>query len=190
LETIIVDGTKIALIVRGKTAVDHEPDLLAQHADVILGDGTPIGFFGEGDGISGSGASIGFGMDGIVYDYNLLRVHRPYYIDVGLAKKYKIKSTVLIIPVKSAEAQEFKNYWTRLNKNPGNFTLLGDNCSTHASEAFMHIGATKKGIPGLDTPDNLYKQLSTLRSNSKSYTGYIGFKKKESVNGFDLVIEQ
>lgn len=77
METIIFDGTKIALIVRGKTGVNHDPDLLAQHADVILADGSPVGFFGQGEGTSGSGGSLGAGMDGVVYDKNLLKVHRP-----------------------------------------------------------------------------------------------------------------
>jgi hypothetical protein len=71
LETVTFDGTKIALIVRGKINTNHEPGLLAQHADAILPDGSPIGFFGEGDGKSGSGASVGLGMEGVVYDYNL-----------------------------------------------------------------------------------------------------------------------
>jgi hypothetical protein len=78
MKTITFDGKKVALIVRGKLALDHEPDLMAQHADVILGDGTPIGFFGEGEGTSGSGASSGSGMKGVVYNYSLLKVHRPY----------------------------------------------------------------------------------------------------------------
>jgi hypothetical protein len=95
----------------------------------------------------------------------------------------------LIIPVTKEEAQEFKKFWANLKTNSGSFSLLGDNCSTHASEAFRHSGVTKKGIPGLDTPNNLYNQLSTLRKKATSYTGYIGFKKRSSGDGFDLIIE-
>ncbi len=189
METIIFDGTKIALIVRGKISVDHEPDLLAQHADVILADGSPFGFFGEGQGTSGSGGSIGLGMDGVVYDHALFQVHRPYYVDLDQAKKYKVKSTILVITVTEAEALLFKNFWVKLKANPGGFRLIGDNCSTHVSESFINAGIVNKGIPGLDTPNNFYKQLTTLRKKAKSYSGHVGFKKKTTGSGFDLVID-
>jgi hypothetical protein len=52
METVTFNGTKIALIVRGKLNTNRDPDLMAQHADVILPDGSPIGFFGKGDGLS------------------------------------------------------------------------------------------------------------------------------------------
>ncbi len=180
---------KIALIVRGKTGADHEPDMLTQHADVILADGSPIGFFGEGERTSGSGGSAGFGMNGVVYDYPLLKTHRSYYVDLDKAKKYKVKSTVLVMTVTKDQTLLFKNFWIKLKTNPGGFSLLGDNCSTHASEAFNHTGITNKGIPGLDTPDNLYKQLAALRKKAKSYSEHIGFLKKSSGSGFDLVID-
>ncbi len=189
METIVFDGTKIGLIVRGKTGVNHDPDLLAQHADVILADGSPMGFFGEGDGTSGSGGSFGLGMNGVVYDNSLFQVHRPYYVDLDEAKKYKVKSTVLIITVTKEEAQLFKSFWVKMQTNPGGFSLVGDNCSTNASDAFISAGISKKGIPGLDTPNNLFKQIITIRKTSKSYSGHIGFKKKATGSGFDLVID-
>ena len=188
METVTINGTKIALIVRGKLNTNHDPDLMAQHADVILPDGSPIGFFGKGDGLSGSSGSIGIGMDGIVYDYNLFQVYRPYYVNLIQAKRYKVKSTVLIITVTHTEALLFKNFWIQIKSNPKGFSLLGDNCSTHASEAFISAGILIRGIPGLDTPNNLFKQIITFRKNAKSYSGYVGFKKKTG-GGFDLVID-
>ncbi len=151
--------------------------------------GTPVGFFGEGQGTSGSGGSFGFGMDGVVYDPPLFQTHRPYYVDLSMAKKYKVKSTVLVITVTKDEALLFKKFWLRLKINPEGFRLVGDNCSTHASEAFINAGITKNVIPGLDTPDNLYKQITALRKDVASYSGHIGFIKKSSGDGFDLVID-
>jgi len=189
METVVFDGTKIALIVRGKTGAGHEPDIMAQHADAILSDGSPIGFFGEGDGISGSGGSIGFGMDGVVYDYHLMKAHRPYYVDLDQAKRYGVKSTVLVLKVTSEIGLVFDEFWSKLKLNPGNFSLLGDNCATHGSEAFMKAGIVNRGIPGLDTPDNLYKQLIAVSSKTESYSGHVGFVRKASGGGFDLVID-
>lgn len=189
METIIFDGSKIALIVRGKVGIGHEPDLLAQHADAVLPDGSPVGFFGEGRGTSGSGAKIGFGMDGVVYEYAQYKVHRPYYVDLDQAKRYKMKSTVLVLTVNENEAILFKNFWVNLKTTPGGFWLIGDNCSTHASDAFIKTGIVNKGIPGLDTPNNLYRQLVAIRKKAKSYSGYIGFQKKTTGDGFDLVVD-
>jgi hypothetical protein len=48
----------IGLIVRGKQNDSHSPGNMEQHADCILPNGQPVGFFGgEGDASSGSGGS-------------------------------------------------------------------------------------------------------------------------------------
>jgi hypothetical protein len=40
-------GNTIALIVRGKESAAHHPNTLNQHADRVLPDGSPMGFFGK-----------------------------------------------------------------------------------------------------------------------------------------------
>jgi len=55
----------------GKISAADSPDLMNQHADCILEDGSPIGFYGEGNDQSGN--RIGMRMTGIVYDYAMLR---------------------------------------------------------------------------------------------------------------------
>lgn len=47
-------GNSVGLIVRGKCSQEHHPDNLDQHADCVLSNGAPIGFFGEGGGLSAS----------------------------------------------------------------------------------------------------------------------------------------
>src|SRR5262249_61478862 len=103
---------KIALIVRGKQGPDLHPDKMDQHADVILADGSPVGFFGEGNDKIGN--SIGMRMDGIVYDYDLLKRNRPYYIDVDSATANRVVSTVLIVDVDKTAADKFKAAWDRM----------------------------------------------------------------------------
>lgn len=73
--------------------------MLTQHADVISANGTLI-VFGADQGTNGNG----FGMDGTVYASKLFQVHRTYYVDFYSAKKYKIKSAVLIITPTESEA--------------------------------------------------------------------------------------
>ncbi len=75
--TLQFTGDSVALIVRGKTGPEHQPDLMNQHADCVLSDGACIGFFGEGAGLSGSGGSLGLGMRGETCDMGDLAQTRP-----------------------------------------------------------------------------------------------------------------
>ncbi|HAO32055.1 MAG TPA: hypothetical protein DCQ84_03750 [Candidatus Competibacteraceae bacterium] len=184
----------IGLVVRGKTSPSHDPGALEQHADCILADGSPVGFFGEAgagsSGRSGSGSwnSTGMNMKGVVYDYPLFKIHRPFYVGMAEAKRYSVKSTVLVITVSKAQALLFKDYWNKLKANPGSFYLLGHNCSTHASDAFIYAGIITGGIPGLDTPNNLYKQLVTSFTQTVSHSGFLGFTPK-AADGYEVAVE-
>jgi len=185
--TIKFKGDQVALIVRGKLSPAHRPGAMEQHADCTLSNGAPMGFFGEANGNSGNG--VGLRMNGTVYDMDELRIHRRYYVDMTDALAYGVVSTVLVVPVSKKQAAEFDKYWSNLDKSPGSFNLLGGNCSTHASDGFITAGILTDGIPGLDTPDNLYEQLvKTFGSKATSHTGYIGFTKIGVGPACDMVI--
>lgn len=172
--TFTFGGDKVALIVRGKKSHKHTPGNLEQHADCILSNGAPVGFFGEGN--DGSSNSSGLGMNGIVYDYSTLSRKRAPYVDAGIAKSTGVISTVLFVPVSAAEASAFDKAWTDMASDPGSFHILGWNCSTHACSAFQKAGILAGGIPGLDTPDNLYRQLCFEKAGKLSViSGYVGF---------------
>lgn len=202
---ITFSGDKVALIVRGKTSEDHSPGKMEQHADCARSDGSPVGYFGgDGAGSSESSGSSGgsgrgsamsafassailVGIEGQVYDLQEFQIKRPYYIDSGRAKTAGVVSTVLIVTVANGEATKFDEYWGSLKEDPGTFRLLGKNCSTRASGAFRHAGILSGGIPGLDTPNNLFKQLKAERPDRcTSYSGYVGFQ--VAGNGFSLRI--
>jgi hypothetical protein len=184
-DSIITMGAgKIGLVVRGKTSATDDPDLMAQHADCILADGSPIGFYGEGNDQSGN--AIGLRMTGVVYDYAMLRTQRIYYVDFESAVAYSAISTTLLVTATPAQAKAFAESWNAMKSNPGSFNIVGDNCSSHASKAFIEAGLLPGGIPGLDTPNNLYKQLvATLPGKTTSMSGYIGFIKR-SGGGFNI----
>ena len=179
---------KIGLVVRGKLAPDHHPDVLAQHADAILADGSPIGFYGQGNNQSGN--AIGMSMHGVVYDYNAMRKYRPWYVDVDSAVANRVVSSVLLIDVDQGTADTFTRAWTEITLSPGSFNILGGNCSTHAAIAYKVAGVTKGGIPGLDTPDHLYQQLvdDVQATKLHSYSGFVGFK-PASRGGYQLIIK-
>ena len=177
-------GGAVGLIVRGKTSHAHSPGVLEQHADCILADGSPIGFFGEGDAASGSS---GLGLDGAVYDFEEFQQKRPFYVNGASARGLKIVSAVLRITASSTQAARFRTFWTRLDADPDTFNILGGNCSTRASSAFVHAGLLGGGIPGIDTPDNLWRQLCTIhRGRVTAAYGYIDFQPKGE--GFDVYV--
>jgi hypothetical protein len=192
----VIDFTSsmVGLVVRGKRGALHAPGVMEQHADCILPDGSPIGFFGEGPNRSGgrSGASSmqsGMNLHGVVYRYEEMRVHRPWYVNVEDARQAGVVSTVLTVDVGTALALAFAEYWRKLFAKPGGFDLLGNNCSTHASDAFVAAGILRDGIPGLDTPNNLYEQLAAKkRGLTASYSGLVGFRRRQGVAGFDVLV--
>jgi hypothetical protein len=175
---------RVALVVRGKKSTSHEPGVLEQHADCILPDGSPIGFYGTGNDQSGN--AIGLRMNGEVWDFPLLSTRRVMYVDFDSAVGYGAISTTLFVQVTPAQSAAFVSAWSTMKTSPGSFNIVGDNCSTHASKAFMDAGILTDGIPGLDTPDNLYKQLvAQLPGKTMPMSGYIGFVAR-SGGGFDI----
>lgn len=76
-----------------------------------------------------------------------------------------------------------------MKKKPDGFRLLGNNCSTHASDAFIKAKIVRRGIPGLDTPNNLYKQLAKLKDRKTvSYSGFLGHCPSATPGQTDLLI--
>jgi len=179
---------RVGLIVRGKFGPNHHPGKLDQHADCILPNGAPMGFFGEGNDNSGNG--IGLRMQGVVYDFARMEIERPYYVDRAKALAARVVSTVLLVGVDSAAAKLFKNAWEAMTKEPGDFNIIGGNCASHASAAFIHAKILGKQIPGLDTPDNLYKQLvgAVSADQCSTITGFIGFARRAGQTGFKLEV--
>lgn len=202
--TLNFGGDKVGLIVRGKKSHKHDPGWLEQHADCILSNGAPMGFFGEGHGGASSGASsgaggssarsgassgsIGLGLDGAVYDLAEMKMKRPYYVDGAMAKGAGVYSAVLCVPVSAGQAKKFDTYWSNLDANPATFYMVGGNCSTRASGGFIAAGILAGGIPGLDTPDNLWHQLCRVHAGKVTACyGYVGFTPKGS--GFVVEVE-
>jgi hypothetical protein len=181
---MVMPAGSVALVVRGKKSASDEPGLLEQHADCILTDGSPIGFYGTGNDQSGN--AIGLRMNGEVWDYALLSTRRVMYVDFHSAVAYGAISTTLFVQVTVSQGKAFDAAWATMQKSPGSFNIIGDNCSTHASKAFIDAGILTDGIPGLDTPDNLYRQLvSKLSGKTTSMSGYIGFIPRPG-GGFDI----
>jgi hypothetical protein len=173
----------VGLIVRGKLSAEHKPGLLNQHADVVFPskDGTEmqtLGYFGQGEGNSSSKSlvPIGIGMQGYVADFQIF-LHDPFrssYVVFDLAKRFRVPSTVILIKVTSDQVQKLNDYWKALKENADDFYILGHNCSTMAAGGLKKAGITKD-IRGLDTPDNLFKQLRREYKDAHILSGQYGY---------------
>jgi hypothetical protein len=179
LQQLIFDGSQVALVVRGKFSPKHKPSILNQHADCLLANGEPVGFFGEGGPYSSgtssaSVRSMGMNLNGYVANYEIFKAKMPHYVRLELARAGQVWSTVLTIPVQPKQADTFSRYWRRLTHSRVPFHLLGANCSSYASKAFRAAGILSGPVPGLTTPDRLYDQLSTAYAGKcRSYSGYL-----------------
>jgi hypothetical protein len=203
--TLNFDATamnQVALIVRGKHDANDEPAYSEQHADVILPTGAPVGYYAdvEDGGISGWAtdpnanlAQMVIGamkMDGQVWGYDKMKVERPHYVDGQTAETNLAWSTVLVLNVYKQQALAFQTFWANLATKPGTYSLMGKHCASRASEAFIAAGLVKTGIPGLGTPNNLYKQLVKEAPCTKTtYSGYVGFTRLGGIGNFSVTIQ-
>lgn len=180
----------IAIIIRGKHSQSHNPDLMDQHADVLLSTGQPYGYFGYG----GLSPTFGFWMNGIVFDFERFKSNRAHFVDSQIARKANVVSTICMISVREDIARRFDEYWMKLRlatmKGEDGFSMLGNNCSSHAARAFKYAGILiDDEIPGLDTPQNLFLALrNRMTGNFTCQSGYLGIEKKFS--RFQITVER
>jgi hypothetical protein len=184
-------GDRIALVVRNKHSHTHHPDLGDQHADCILANGAPVGFFGDM-----TGRTVPMGVKGYVATYPIFRSTRPHYVDMGSARGAKCISALLVVSASATEVREFMTTWNHMRASPDEFSIASNNCASHASRAFMDAGLLPDGIPGTDTPDNLYDQLvRALGARCTVEFGYVGFMPRAGsgtdplLSKFDVMIE-
>jgi hypothetical protein len=171
----------VGLIVRGMWSPAHEPGVMEQHADVVVptasGAMRTRGFFGNqaaGGSGSGLGRSAGIGLPGRAPDFDWFLQNRPQYVDLEYAKLADARSSLILVKVTRAQAAVLDRYWRDLQRDPGTFHFLGRNCSTAAAAGFEQADVAKE-ISGLDTPDNLFRQLQAQYPDAYMISGYFGY---------------
>jgi hypothetical protein len=102
---------------------------------------------------------------------------RLAYVDGDVAREWDWPSTICKLNVSPEQAEAFDHYWVSLSREQDDFSIAGDNCSTHAAEAFEAAGLIPGGIPGFDTPDALYDELKRIHGEGlHCQSGYIDFR--------------
>ena len=158
--------TTIAYIVRFKpTPAEAPPD--GGHSDCVMPSGAPVGYFGSG----------AVGGTGVVFTYATYLAQRRHYVRLSDARAQPCISTMLVLDVGKRRAQAFRDSWFSMRSKTDGFTIVGNNCSTHASRALYAAGLiSTHEVDGVDTPNNLYDQIvSDSPVAWKSYSGYLDF---------------
>jgi hypothetical protein len=177
------DPSKVwaGLIVRGKASPGHAPDVMEQHADVVIPTATGAmethGYFGNQRGQASSGnvgRSAGLGLPGIGADMAWLLANRPQYVDLAYAKTQGNLSSVILVKVTPSQAMVLRRYWQQLHTDPEAFYFLGHNCSTAAAAGFT-VAAVTGEIEGLDTPDHLFGQIKEQYPDAYMISGFYGY---------------
>ncbi|MFT3868904.1 MAG: hypothetical protein QM715_10645 [Nibricoccus sp.] len=157
---------------------------MEQHADCILSNGEPIGYFflGAPFGMSSMAVpssvfqSADKGREGMVVDYKAMKRLMPHFTDASRARQTGCLSTFILVETSQENVSAFDGYWQLQRNSPGGFYIFGGNCSSYASRAFRHAKILTSSIPGMDTPNNLYNQLARHNGlKTMSYSGHIGF---------------
>jgi hypothetical protein len=166
------DSGKIAYIVRYKKSHAADAEEGGGHSDCIMPGGAPVGYFGGGL----------VNAQGAVFGYSNFLASRPHYVNLPDARANPCVSTVLVMDVGRQRADAFRKSWLSMRAKTDGFTIMGNNCSTHASRACYAAGATRSPeVSGVDTPTNLYNQI--VKDGLvpwRAYTGYVGFKPIQS----------
>lgn len=161
-----IGGSKIGYVVRYKPShTESPPD--GGHSDCILPTGAPVGYFGSGV----------VGARGVVFAYSHFRASRPAYVNMTDARSTPCLSTILVMDVGPARARAFRDAWLAMRAKTDGFTIMGNNCATHASRACYAAGIIRTAeVSGVDTPNNLYEQIvDDGLVGWRSYSGYLGF---------------
>lgn len=182
-------GGQVGLIVRGKRSEEHQPSALETHADVLLSSGQPVGYFGQASPDPGPMQDLGLGMPGRVGGPDWWSSNdsdadgvpdRLAYVDGQAARDWDWPSTTCTLDVPRETAEVFDHYWVEQSRKEDDFSIAGDNCSTHAAEAFEAAGLIPGGIPGFDTPDALYDELKRIHGDAlHCESGYFDFTENE-----------
>jgi hypothetical protein len=173
-------GTKVGYVVRYKAGHTDDATDGGGHSDCVLPTGAPVGYFGSG----------AIGGTGVVYGYSQFAAGRPEYVNLADAKAKPCKSTLLVMDVGTTRADAFLKSWLSMRAKTDGFTIIGNNCSTHASRAVFAAGATTTAeVSGTDTPNNLYEQIVKASLVPwRSYSGWLAFNPISS-GGDELMLD-
>lgn len=162
---------RVGLIVRYKAARSAPCSDGFGHVDAILPSGEPMGFYSKTFDLTAIVSA-----DGEVKDYALTAASRPQYVSIKDARAKRCPSVALSIPVTRKQADTVTAEWARYRTSAMTYRAAGGNCATYIAEAWETAGIIKGGIPGLDTPDNLFEFVDGLFPKADFAMGYFGFR--------------
>ncbi|MCA9091450.1 MAG: hypothetical protein KDA90_22775, partial [Planctomycetaceae bacterium] len=163
---IIVSKVDIYIINRNGGNPNQAP--LQTHIDMALPDRGLVGYFG-----ANNTGTMGFGMAGQLNDteaeWLIGPAARPASIQGPKRNRRAPLSQMVRVPICPAQLKRLNQHLDSLNRVPGQFAIVGNNCTDNASNALEAAGviSTHQSIP-----QGLTDHLVGLGYNS--FTGYTG----------------
>jgi hypothetical protein len=147
------------------------------HTDLAIPGVGLIGFYGVG-GTGGSGLGMTGNLNMTFADWTSGSTERNSYVngppnssDINGEVFPSQKSTICEIKVCPRDVESMNIVAEEMYVNPGTFSIVGNNCATHAAQILNAGGVTSGNILGLDTPTGLQSELINNYS-ANCYSGY------------------
>lgn len=182
----------IGLLCRKQFHPDPYAPRIYRHIDTLLADGSIVTFHrlypAKGVGFW----NLFFPVEGKIARYDWLWKERRHYVDIEEAKKYvrNGKHVPAVTDwyrfnVTPQQAEALRRAWEKVEARSPTFRLFGRNCATFAGECLMEAGILRpgrfqRGVPGIDRPENLLRQLQKQygTENITVVRGYFGYDKE------------
>ncbi len=175
---------EIGILLRKQFTEDpcKNPDRVYRHIMVLLPGDRIIGY-NVRPGEIGAFRYIFMNSKGVVRELPRLKEIRRHYIDADYAQKVTYKGrenlhmvTVWVkLKVTPEQAQRLTECWEELKENTPPFRLWGNNCASRAAECFVKAGILPWGLPGVDRPASVLKEVMRHYPDTTTEEGYFGF---------------
>jgi hypothetical protein len=185
--------SQVGIAVRWKDSPNSPPKDLG-HIDIILPGGEPVGFYTQGDGVSGSASGLGglVRAGGFVVDFARMASIRPEYVNLSSARARKCQSTIVLLNATRTAAAIVSAFWSAVADDKGAvYNLWGGNCASYALASLSAAGllADESLVERFsDTPEKAFQQVSKLKEAGSPLSGYTAFI-PVSGDQFRIVVE-
>jgi hypothetical protein len=169
--TLTIGPDEIGIACRYKAGPGVRSTDEGGHADAILPNGVPIGYYAR----TKRDRRLAIIAPGMVKRGEALRAHRPEYMDAAGAHARRCPTTFAIIPVGAARAAAFAREWERLAAQPPHFFAIGGNCAQVIHGALVRAGALPRRLLAPGSPDALFRAVHRAHPEARIASGFASF---------------
>lgn len=172
---------EIGLLLRRQYCANPRRRRMFRHIDTLLADGSIVGFNTAGPCNALIRAFVG--TDGAVRRNDWMVGDQAHNADIEAARNFHFEGVLMPfvtlwvrIPVTPRQADALAEAWVEMEKDPPFFRLLNRNCATRAAQALVQAGIIPRGIPSIETPGNLMREMKRIYGDDLRFEeGFFGY---------------